>query len=46
MFLIEGVAYGQCGHCSSWCPAVELVWNDELLDWVCYDAGCLSALVV
>jgi hypothetical protein len=46
MLLIEGAEYRQCGCCLSWRPADELVWNDELLNWVCYDTSCVSALVV
>lgn len=41
MLLIENIAYRQCGHCWFWRPADELVWNDELLNWVCYGSVCL-----
>lgn len=42
MLLIEGVDYGVCGHCRTWRPADELVWDNERLDWVCYEPSHLS----
>jgi hypothetical protein len=43
MLEIEGTEYRRCGCCLNWCPAGEMRWDDELLDWECVFSSCAPA---